>query len=164
MPPVALTPEERKQKKLLLSLMVTNAVTIVMLLAGFAAGGVIMMTKANPEQKPREENPMPGPMFAIEDMTYNLGEPGRYTKAAMQIEINTADLDEKERPAFLEEVRARMPHIRDLIISEISGKTYRDVSTPEGKEQLKEELRLKINTVLSRGEIKEVIFTGFSVQ
>jgi len=164
MPPVALTPEERKQKRLLLALMVTNVVTIVMLLAGFTAGGIIMMTKVNPERKPKEENPMPGPMFPIEDMTYNLGEPNRYAKAAIQIELDMSDLDDKERPAFQEEVRARMPEVRDLIISEISGKTYRDVSTPEGKEQLKEELRLKINTVLSRGEIKEVIFTGFAVQ
>ena len=52
----------------------------------------------------------------------------------------------------------------DLIISEISGKTFREVSTPEGKEQLKEELRLKINEVLQKGELKRIMFTSFAVQ
>src|SRR5678810_869557 len=136
-----------------------------MLLAAITIGGLLMMTKLNPKAvKIEDKSGLPGPALKSDDHIYNLGEPNRYMKAAMTIEMNTAGMKEKEEIEFMDEVKRRDPYIRDLIISEVSGKTFREVSTPEGKEQLKEELRVKINALLSRGEVKEVMFTSFAVQ
>ncbi len=165
MAPPAVSPEEKKQRKLLTTLVALNGIAIAMLLGAITIGGLLMMTKLNPKAvKVEDKSGMPGPTIKIEDQIYNLGEPNRYVKASMQLELGTGVMKEKEAVEFMDEVKRREPHIRDLIISEISGKTFREVSTPEGKEQLKEELRVKINAILSRGEIREVMFTSFAAQ
>ena len=165
MAPPAVAPEEKKQRRLLTTLIALNGVAIVMLLAAITIGGLLMLTKVNPKVVKVEDTAgLPGPAIKVNDQVYNLGEPNRYMKASMQLELRTAGMKEKEQVEFLDEAKRREPHIRDLIISEISGKTFHDVSTPAGKEQLKEELRLKINLLLTRGEIKEVMFTSFAVQ
>lgn len=165
MAPPTISPEEKKLRRLLTTLVALNGVAIAMLLAAITIGGLLMMTKLNPKAvKIEDKSGLPGPAIKIDDHIYNLGEPNRYMKAAMQIELNIAGMKEKEEQEFMEEVRRREPHMLDMIISEISGKTFREVSTPEGKEQLKEELRIKINAMLSRGEVKEVMFTSFAVQ
>jgi len=138
--------------------------TVVLLLGGFALGVSAMMTKLNPKPEARDEHALPGPSLEIYNQIYNLGEPNRYMKMTMELELSTEGQDEEGMLSFQEEVRKREPQIRDLIIGEISGKTYREVSTRAGKEQLKEELRLKINSILSRGELREVLFTHFAVQ
>ena len=65
---------------------------------------------------------------------------------------------------FLEKVKKKESQIRDLIISEVSKKTFREVNSPQGKEQLKEELRLKISELLTPDELKRIMFTSFAVQ
>ena len=164
MPPVAQTLEEKKQRRLLTTLISLNVLVVLGLIGGFSLGMKAMMMKVNPAPKPKVEHPLPGPTLQIFNQIYNLGETNRYMKVTMELELEVEGMDERARASFLEEIRRREPHIRDLLISEISGKTYREVSTPQGKEQLKEELRLKINTLLSRGELREVMFTSFAVQ
>lgn len=164
MPPTPVSPEERSQRRLLGTLIGLNVATIVVVLAGFGLGVAAMMLKPNVRAAPDDPNALPGPEVGIPTQIYNLGEPNRYMKATLQLELETRDQDEKSIVDFRLEVNKRKEQIMDLLISEMSGKTYRDVSTPQGKEQLKEELRLKINALLSHGELREVIFTGFAVQ
>ena len=111
-----------------------------------------------------EKNPMPGPILAIEDQIYNLGEPNRYLKATILLEMNSDNKSDKQLAGLNEEVKKRESQIRDIVIRVISGKTYREVNSPQGKEQLKDELRTRINEVLARGEIKRIMFTSFAVQ
>jgi flagellar FliL protein len=162
MPP---TPEDKKQMRMMQLVLGLSGLTVVMLLVGTVLGALALTTKMNvKEAREVEKNPMPGPILAIEDQVYNLGEPNRYMKAAIRLELDVTGMKEKEVPAFTEEAKRRMPQIRDLIITELSGKTYREVATPQGKEQLKEELRLRINQLLQLGQLKEVMFTSFAVQ
>jgi len=149
---------------------------VLRLLVGFVAFAVIVlafastigiittMAKINPHKKRPGEVQLPGPTVTIGDQVYNLGEHNRYLKAAILLELNAGNRSEKQNQAFLEEMRKRDPQIRDLIIREVGGKTFREVNSPQGKEQLKEELRLKINELLSRGELKSIMFTSYAVQ
>jgi flagellar FliL protein len=137
---------------------------IVVLALGLAIGVAAMMAKINPHKKKPGEVPLPGPTIVISDQVYNLGEAGRYLKATILLEMNADNRTEKQNQALYEEVRKREPQLRDLIIREVSGKTFREVNSPQGKEQIKEELRLKINGLLSRGELKRIMFTSFAVQ
>ena len=163
-PAAPLTPEEKRQRRMLGTLVGLNVVTILMLVTGMTLGGLALMTKVNVAKPKPDPRALPGPIFPVSDQIYNLGEPNRYLKGTFQIELNTEGMKEAEIPPFLEEVRKRMPMIQDLIITDLSGKTLREVVTPQGKEQLKEELKLKINQTLMLGEVKEVMLTSFAVK
>ena len=141
-----------------------SAFGLVVLAVGITAASVSMMAKINPQKKKPGEVPLPGPTVTITDQVYNLGEPNRYLKATILLELASDNKSEKQNATFLEEVRKREHAVRDLIIREVSGKTFREVNSPQGKEQLKEELRLKINAVLQKGELKRIMFTSFAVQ
>ena len=127
-------------------------------------GGCVMARLNNPYKKKPGEVPLPGPTVTIQDQVYNLEESNRYLKAAILLELKVDNKSEKQNQEFQEEVKRRLSQIRDLIIREVSSKTFREVNSPQGKEQLKEELRLKINELLSRGELKRIMFTSFAVQ
>ncbi len=137
---------------------------LVILALGFAIGTVSVMTKVNPQKKKPGEVPLPGPTVTISDQVLNLGEANHYLKVTILLELNADNRSEKQNAALLEEVKRREPQIRDLIVREVSGKTVREVNSPQGKEALKEELRQKINGILTRGELKRIMFTSFAVQ
>ena len=62
------------------------------------------------------------------------------------------------------EIEKVKPKIRDKIIVILSGKSYEQVSTPEGKDQLREEIKNQVNFFLTKGQIKRVFFTEFIYQ
>lgn len=64
-------------------------------------------------------------------------------------------------PEVQEEIDKRKPQIRDIIIIMLSSKTFAQVSTREGKEQLRNEIRDTVNPFLTKGQIKRVYFTEF---
>ena len=150
--------------RLLQASVALNVFTVVLLAIGLTLGTVVMMAKLNPAKKKPGETPMIGPTVTISDQVYNLGEPNHYLKATIILELDVDNKSEKQIAAFLEEVKKRDPQVKDIVIREISAKTFREVNSPQGKEQLKEELRLKINGILARGELKNVLFTSFAVQ
>ncbi|MES2965991.1 MAG: flagellar basal body-associated FliL family protein [Bdellovibrionota bacterium] len=59
------------------------------------------------------------------------------------------------------EIDKRKPQIRDIIIILLSSKTYPQLSSPEGREFLREEIRDTVNSFLTTGKIKRVLFTEF---
>jgi flagellar FliL protein len=60
-----------------------------------------------------------------------------------------------------EEIEKRKPQIRDIIIILLSSKTYAQLSSPEGKDYLRDEIRDTVNSFLTTGKIKRVLFTEF---
>ena len=100
----------------------------------------------------------PGPILALETFIANLADESgsRYLKATFQVEFLGA--------AVPPDVNARLPQIRDLILTLLSSKTFDDVRTAEGKQQLREEIIGRINQVLDRDAVKAVYFTEFIVQ
>jgi len=61
-------------------------------------------------------------------------------------------------------VNAHLPQIRDLLLTLLSSKTFDEVRTAEGKQQLREEIIARVNQVLDRDVVKAVYFTEFIVQ
>lgn len=68
---------------------------------------------------------------------------------------------ELEGGKIAEEIDKRKPQIRDIIIILLSSKTYAQLSSPEGKEFLRDEIRDTVNSFLTTGKIKRVLFTEF---
>lgn len=99
-----------------------------------------------------------GTMVPMEMFLVNLsGANGRkLLKVLMELEVEGGKVQE--------EIEKRKPQIRDIIITLLSSKTYEQVSSVEGKEYLREEVRDTVNSFLTKGKIKRVLFTEFIYQ
>ena len=97
-------------------------------------------------------------ILALEPFIANLADDGgrRYLKATFQVDFGSAEV-----PAAMQ---ARLPQTRDLLLTLFTSKTFDDIRTPEGKQQLREEIIARINQVLDRDVVKAVYFTEFIVQ
>jgi flagellar FliL protein len=117
-----------------------------------------------------------GILFPLGERIVNLADPGgyRYLRIAITLEFlpESAEfykLPPAERAAreeeFQAEVTRQKPLIDDLVISILSSKTFADIFTLEGKEQLKAELIEKLNATLGdKKYVGAVYFTDFVVQ
>jgi len=78
---------------------------------------------------------------------------GKLAKINMELELDGTKVQE--------ELEKRKPQIRDIIITLLSSKNYEQVSSKEGKDALREEIRDTVNSFLTKGRIKHVYFTEF---
>jgi flagellar FliL protein len=62
-----------------------------------------------------------------------------------------------------EEVEARKPQIRDMIISILNSKRPEDLLKREGKEYLKEEIKSAINSFMVDSKIVDIFYVGFQI-
>jgi len=99
-----------------------------------------------------------GAMRALDPFLANLADESgtRYLKMSLQVEFVGP-----EPPPALD---ARMPQIRDVILTLVTSKTFADIRTPDGKERLREDVIERIDHVLQQPAVKSVYFTEFIVQ
>jgi len=90
-------------------------------------------------------------------ITVNLSDPGgrRYLKLGMEVEAN-ADIST--------EIKVQEARIRDAIIMLLAGKSYGDVSSPDGKVMLKAEVAARLNQILGAQRVIRIYFTDFVVE
>ena len=107
-------------------------------------------------QTQEEENNAPeevGKVIPLETFVVNLaGSKGRKVlKVNMELELKGFEV--------VKEIDNRKAQIRDFIIIILSSKSYDEVSTKEGKDALRNEIKDNINSFLSKGKILNVYFT-----
>jgi len=142
----------------------------VLALAAAAAGayfaGLLPIGGAAPAPEAAEENAppeipkvaAPGAIYAFDPFVANLADrPGvRYLKLKIEVEFLS--------PEVPEGLEARIPQIRDLLLTLLTSKTFDEIRTPEGKQELREEIIDRINQVLEQDLVRAVYFTDFIVQ
>lgn len=97
-------------------------------------------------------------IFAFQkDFVVNLLDPRGNIYLQTQIEIEARDLDAR---AQLED---NMAPLRDATMMLLSSKQRDQVSTPEGKQQLKRELLARYEGIMKPGTIREIYFTDMAV-
>ncbi len=74
-------------------------------------------------------------------------------KVEMDFEVNSAGAKD--------EIEERMSQVRNIIVILLSSKDFKQISTPEGKQRLKDEVRDTVNSFLNKGAIEKVYFTRF---
>lgn len=91
----------------------------------------------------------------LETFIVNLGgsKGRRIFKADIELEVN-----EKK---VVDEIEQRKAQIRDIVIIILSSRTYDQISTKDGKNQLREEVKDTVNAFLTKGKITSVFFTNF---
>lgn len=54
--------------------------------------------------------------------------------------------------------------IRDQILAQLSASSFADLSSPAGKQRLRESIRMSTSALLEDGEVQEALFVDFVVQ
>lgn len=115
----------------------------------------VIQGEAETQKKEQLEEDFIGKLIPLETFLVNVaGSRGRkLLKINMELEV-----DGDEVQAEIEKLK---PKIRDIIIITLSSKTYAAISTRDGKESMRDEIRDQVNLFLTRGKIKRVYFTEF---
>ncbi len=100
-------------------------------------------------------------VLMLEPFLVNLADPyaSRYLRLAVALRLRDKTLAEEVRKDHL--VVARL---RDGILTLLSTKNSRDLLTLEGRGKLREEIKVKAETILPQGSVKEVLFTDMIMQ
>ena len=98
-----------------------------------------------------------GQVLPLPPIPVNISDPSgrRYLKLGMEVEVN-ADVSAA--------LQANSPRIRDAIIMLLAGKTFNDISSPDGKVLLKAEVAARLNQILGAQRVIRVYFTDFVVE
>jgi len=109
------------------------------------------------EGKQNQTNKDIGPIHTLDTFIVNLIGQGRsYLKTRIELELDS------ENTAV--EINKRLPQLRDKILTTLSSKSFEDISTLEGKYQLRAELIASLNQYLITGKVTNIYFTDFIVQ
>lgn len=101
-----------------------------------------------------------GQIYPIPTMNVNLADPTGITYLAITLAL---EFDPKNSD-LLAEIEAKMPRILDMIITVLSSKAYEEISTAQGKVNLRNEFLRRINAMMAKGKLYNVYITGFTVQ
>lgn len=99
-----------------------------------------------------------GPIFSLDTFIVNLADKGgnRYLRVTMDLEMTNATLTD--------ELKERLPQVRDTVLTILPNKRFEDISTSEGKTALRTELIESLNGFLSTGKVTKIYFKEFVVQ
>jgi flagellar FliL protein len=142
-------------------------VAVILLVAGTISGGwLYYKSTIRNNDSVSSESPSPeidtgvnmGPMVDIREFIVNIisDDNSHYLRTSMTIELSNQDA--------YDELNKRMPQIRDAILMLASSKTFEELYDIHGKKQLKAELLIELNEMLTKGEAVAVYFTDFVVQ
>ena len=146
------------------------AAIALILVAGAAVGGYLAGKSSTPSTPPDSAQAATaaapaggaaaavGPMVNIDSFVINILEEKetRYLKAAVTLELDNL--------LAADEVKLRMPQLRDAILLLVGNKTFGEVRDLQGKLQLRAEMLDKINSLLQAGKVQQIYFTDFVVQ
>ena len=123
-----------------------------------AAEGKIATQGEEEDLSTNAKMPKFGQIFDLEPFVVNLADQKetRYLKAKISLELKGEKVTD--------EMNKRLPQIRDIIIELLSSKSYEELATLHGKEHLKNEIMIRLNSVLKTGSIENVFFTEFVMQ
>lgn len=162
--------QEKKKSPLMLILIGL----VVLLVVGGAAGYfLVLKPKGAAEASPTQAAAAPvasqatggaqlggamGPIEELDSFIVNLSDSQgtRYLKLVVQLELSNAPL--------AEELKVKIPLLRDEVIMLLSSKSYDDVATVAGKRALKRGIMSGVNKYLTTGQVTRVYFTEFVVQ
>ncbi|MBI4239299.1 MAG: flagellar basal body-associated FliL family protein [Deltaproteobacteria bacterium] len=96
--------------------------------------------------------------YKFDPFVINVFEKNSIHYLKLQVEVNTS------AAATPEEIKAKLPQLRDALIFMVSDMTMREIVSVGGKMLLKEEMATTFNKMLTTGKITKVFFTEFTIQ
>lgn len=146
---------------------------VALVLVGGAAAGYFLFMKGGEEHAPAEKGGKKAEKggkkgehkevyVTIDAFVVNIRgaeDENHYLQLAFDMKVDS--------PAMQDEVKQKMPEIRNKVLMHLSGKTVNDLGGPDGKQKLSEELKEQINGVLGYKKddgVLDVLFTSFVIQ
>lgn len=80
----------------------------------------------------------------------------RYLRIKVALEIRD--------PAVAERTQSRIPQLRDVVIMALADKTVADMSDPEGKQKLRDEIGRDVGSLMPEGALMNVYFSDLVIQ
>lgn len=151
------TPAMAAKRSLWKWLMIIVLALILLGGSGFAIFKFVLTKEIADKASPKEV-PIVAAVWPMDPFVVNLlDEHGaKYLKVVIQVEIQ----DERTLPEF----NANKARLRDAVIDLISAKSYKELIEPGGKQQLRDELILRLNASLKEGRVTKIFFTEFIIQ
>ena len=148
---------KQKKKGSMLKWIIIGVVVLV-LLGGGGAGAYFFLYKPAAKEAQAPPKPPIGAVWAPDVFIINLAETDsdRYLKVIMNFELSD--------PLAVTELEQMKPKVRDMVLSILTVKSFKDVGNFEGKQRLKEEIAMRLNNHLTKGKVVQVYFTDFVVQ
>lgn len=164
-------PAENKQKSKL-KLFIIIGVALVVLAGGgtaallmFGGGGKKAEAAEGKDGEGKHGGPGDGKpgesLVSFDTFVVNLADPkgDRFLKATLR-----AVLSDPEVAAELQKDELTRTRVRDRIISVLTSKSFEEISSPGGKDSLRQQLLREINQSLPDDVVSEVLFVEFVVQ
>lgn len=158
--------KEKEEKKGSSLKFIIIGILVVILLAGGVLAWLLLFSGS--DESPADEAAVAneaavmaesmGHTFPMDTFVVNLNDPGgkRYLKTKIELEY----VDE----LIGEELRQRLPQLRDVILLLLSSKGLDEIQGVEGKIALRRELIQRINQTLKTGKVRNIYFTQFVIQ
>jgi len=148
----------QKKKGSLMKWLIIGTVGFILIAGGIAGGWFYFQHAKDGKENKKTEKEAPAVLWAMDPFIVNLADNTgeRYLKVVMQLEVSG-----QEDAKALDELK---PKFRDCILDILSSKTYGELMDVNGKQRLRDDIGVKLNTLLTKGKIKRVYFTEFVIQ
>lgn len=152
--------EEKPVKKsgVLLKWIIIGGV-LLSIVAGAVGGGLYYFRGAATEKKkPDLPPPIIGMLWPMEPFIVNLRDNNgeRYLKVVLQLEVS--------QPATVSELDLLKPKLRDSTLDLLGAKSYQELQDLSGKQKLRDDIMIRLNSFLTSGKIVRIYFTEFVIQ
>lgn len=150
--------EEKKANAILtpkvLLIIIVISIVIVMLIATIVTA--VFLTKKSEKIDVQTQETLY--LVPMRDFLVNLIDYGgrRFLKATIDLEVNNSKV--------IEEITVKETILRNYIINILSSKTFNDVKSIEGKNELRKAIISKCNLILKTGKVLNVYFNEFIIQ
>lgn len=144
-------------------IVVVAAVVLASALSAFLAvtilgKGAVQKAEQGQAEEHKEEKKELGPTMDLGSFTVNLaGQSGvGFVKAGVALEL----AEEK----LAEELAGREPMLKDVVITALGERTMAEISTPQGRDDVKKRIVEMANKAIGKGKVSNVFFTEFVFQ
>jgi len=153
--------EEKKPKKGKKSII--KWIAVIFMVAILGAGGFLGWKYyethlSGSENAAREQTVQKPVIWSMDSLIVNLMDDNgeRYLKVTIQVEVSGQDC--------VAELDMLKPKVTDSIIGLLSSKRYNDVAGFVGKQRLRDEIAVRLNSYLTKGHVRRVYFIEFLIQ
>jgi flagellar FliL protein len=146
------------RKPMLKMLIVIGIIAAVLI--GLGVGGFIFYQKVilGKKETSKKEQQIESATWTMDPFIVNLvdnaGE--RYLKVAIELEVSDKNI--------IPELNRLKPKLRDNVLDLLTSKSYKDLVDMVGKQRLRDEIMMRLNSFLTGGKITKVYFTEFVIQ
>ena len=153
--------EEKPVKKsgIMLKWIIIGAI-LLGIVAAAVGGGLYYFRGGTETAKKKTQAPPPiiGTLWPMEPYIVNLRDNNgeRYLKVVVQLEMSN--------PELVSELNLLKPKLRDSMLDLLTAKSFQELQEFSGKQKLREDIMIRLNSFLTSGKIVRIYFTDFVIQ